>query len=462
MKLGIETETIEYKKATGELKEGIISIVAILNKHNGGELYFGVKNDGEVVGQDVSDKTLRDVSQAVYNHIEPQIFPDISNVVIDNKDCIRVAFEGDNVPYYAYGRAYLRVADEDRVMSPQELEAYILKRNMNKDNWDSEASDKTVDDVNEKMLIEYIDKANAAGRIGYAYSNKQDILNRLDLSKADIINNAAKVMFCDKTNLEIQMATFATNERLTFIDISRESGTISKLVDIAENYIKKTMRWRVEFNGSIQRKEIPEVPIDAVREALVNSYCHRAYRIHQTNEVAIFKDRIEIYNPGTFPAGLTPQDFIENSERSIQRNPLLAQILYYSKDIEKFGTGLQRIANACKDADVKVEFKMLKLGFAVVFYREEKVVDYLGRVVKEKETDIPDIPDKIPDIPDIKPRETIIIEHLRINGHITNKRVCELLQLSSEAAKKFLQSMVKKGFIVAEGENRGRRYKLSQ
>jgi len=50
MKLGRETETIEYKKSTGELKQGIISMVAILNKHNGGELYFGVRNDSVVVG----------------------------------------------------------------------------------------------------------------------------------------------------------------------------------------------------------------------------------------------------------------------------------------------------------------------------------------------------------------------------------------------------------------------------
>ena len=122
MKLGRETETIEYKKTTSELKEGILSMVAILNKHNGGELYFGIRNDGTVVGQDISEKTLRDISQAISNHIEPHIYPDIKNVVIDDKDCICVAFEGENVPYFAYGRAYIRVADEDKVMSPQELD----------------------------------------------------------------------------------------------------------------------------------------------------------------------------------------------------------------------------------------------------------------------------------------------------------------------------------------------------
>ena len=391
MKLGMETETIEYKKSTGELKQGIISMVAILNKHNGGELYFGIRNDGAVVGQEITEKTLRDISQAISNHIEPQIFPDVSNVVIEDKDCICVTFEGKNVPYYAYGRAYLRVADEDRVMPPQELESYILKKNANKSAWDSEVSDKSVDDINEKILTEYIGKANAAGRISYSYTDKSDILKKLSLLNADKINNTAKVMFCENANLEIQMATFATNERLTFLDIQRESGTVNELVDIAESYIKKTIRWRVEFGGGLQRKEIPEVPIDAIREALFNSFCHKDYKISQNNYVCIFKDFIEIYNPGTFPEGLTPQDFIEGSEQSVHRNPLLAQILYYPKDIESFGTGLRRIATACQEADVKVEFKQSKLGFAVVFERFNKEVDYLGRIV----TDVTDKPTDI-------------------------------------------------------------------
>ena len=460
MKLGSENEILEYKKSTSELKEGIISIVAILNKHNGGELYFGIKNDGTPVGQDISDKTLRDISQAIHNHIEPSIYPNINNVVIGNKKCIRVVFEGGNVPYYAYGRAYLRVADEDRVMSPKELESYILKKSANTTIWDSEASDKTVDSVDEKTLKAYIDKANAAGRINYAYSDKYDILKRLDLLNGNNITNTAKVMFCKDVNLEIQMAIFATEERLTFIDIDSEKGTIIELVDIAERYIKKNTRWRVEFDGSRERIEIPEIPMEAIREALINSYCHKDYRSSQNNEVAIYKDRIEIYNPGTFPDGLTPQDFIEKPERSVHRNPLLAQTLYYSEDIERFGTGLRRIMTACQDADVKVEFQMLKLGFAVVFYRKdvsEIAVDKMGRVVTETPTDITETPT---DITDINSREATIIDFLKKNDFVTNKQVCELLSISTEAAKRILQSMVRKSLISAEGENRGRRYKL--
>lgn len=63
--LGDETEQVEFKKSTGELKEAVISIAAILNKHGSGDLYFGVKNNGDVIGQDITDKTTREVSQAI-------------------------------------------------------------------------------------------------------------------------------------------------------------------------------------------------------------------------------------------------------------------------------------------------------------------------------------------------------------------------------------------------------------
>jgi ATP-dependent DNA helicase RecG len=151
------------------------------------------------------------------------------------------------------------------------------------------------------------------------------------------------------------------------------------LAKAAETYVRNYIRWRVEFDGSLQRKEIPEIPMDAVREAIINSFCHRDFRSSQNNEVTIYKDRVEIYNPGTFPEGLTPQDFIKGSERSIPRNPVLARLMYYSRDIEHFGTGLKRITKECDEAGVKVEFQMLKKGFVVVFYRPDEDYSTSGK-----------------------------------------------------------------------------------
>ena len=118
LNLGIETETLEFKRSTGELKEAINSICAILNKHQHGEIYFGVKSDGTPVGQTVTEESLREVSQKIGNFIEPKIYPEINRVILDGKECIHVSFEGNQIPYFSYGVARIRVADEDLQMSP--------------------------------------------------------------------------------------------------------------------------------------------------------------------------------------------------------------------------------------------------------------------------------------------------------------------------------------------------------
>ncbi|MCX9083255.1 MAG: hypothetical protein OIN87_00465 [Candidatus Methanoperedens sp.] len=110
----------------------------------------------------------------------------------------------------------------------------------------------------------------------------------------------------------------------------------------------------------------------AIREALVNSFCCRDYYAPESNKIAIFKNQVKIWNPGTFPEGLTPEDFIMGDEQSVLRNPLIAEVLYKSKEIERWGSGLKRICEECKASNVKVEFKYLKTGFLVVFYRSEE------------------------------------------------------------------------------------------
>ncbi|HBM15069.1 MAG TPA: hypothetical protein DD381_01765 [Lentisphaeria bacterium] len=273
-------------------------------------------------------------------------------------------------------------------------------------------------------------------------TNKKDVLNKLGLLRDGKVNNAAKVLFASNTDLEIQMAIFATDERLTFNDIQRRNGNVFELIEAAEKYIRNNIKWRVDFDGSLHRIEIPEIPLDAVREALVNSFCHRDYRISQNNEVLIYKNRIEIYNPGAFPEGLTPTDFIEGSERSIKRNPQIAQMLYYSKDVESFGTGLRRITAACKTAKIKVGFQMLKTGFVVVFFRPENMQADKKPITKSNS-------DKI-------------IEYLKNNDCMTNKEARGIINLSESATKRLLRSMVENRILFASGERKTRKYFLKK
>lgn len=116
-----ENETREFKKTTGEISEGIVSIVSILNKHQHGELFFGIKKDGTSFKFEITDSILRDVSRKIYEGIKPQIFPKIEIVSINGIDAIKVDFSGNDIPYSAFGRYYIRIADEDRELTPNEL-----------------------------------------------------------------------------------------------------------------------------------------------------------------------------------------------------------------------------------------------------------------------------------------------------------------------------------------------------
>jgi len=446
VKFGKESEKLEFKRSTVELSEGIISIVAMLNKHGYGELYFGIRNDGTPIGMDISEKTLRDVSQAIANHIEPKIYPEIKQVFIEEKACIHIEFTGEETPYYTFGRAHIRIADEDRILSPAELESYILKKNTDHNTWDSDLSEKTMDDIDEDTLKEYLERANRAKRIDFTYTTKEDTLRRLNLIEGNKLKNAAYVLFGRLPMLEVQMAIFAGTERLTFNDIKRESGNVIALVEVAEKYIRNNIHWRVVLDGSVQRKEIPEIPIVAIREALVNSYCHRLYTSSQNNEITIYSDRIEIYNPGTFPDGLVPQDFIDGYERSIKRNPLLAQLMYYSKDIESFGTGLKRITVACKNEDVTVEFLLLKKGFAVVFRRpnEQNVTTEIGHnVVRNVVRNVV-----------LNKMEQTVLSTIAKNPAITAAQIAVLLSKSNRMSQRYLNSLQKKNAIRHVGSTK--------
>lgn len=456
MNLGIETETLEFKKSTGELKEAMNSISAILNKHQQGEIYFGVKPDGTVIGQVVTEESLREVSQKIKNSIEPKIYPEVKKVVMDGRNCIYVKFEGSQTPYFAFGVAKIRVADEDLTMSPQELADYIRKGDKEENRWENLVSNKFVDDVDEELLKKYTNQAHDVGRIAIENTDKRTVLNQLELSEGNNLINAGKVLFADDLIQDIQMAIFATNERLTFNDIQRHHGPVLKLVDIAENYIKSNIHWRVEFTGTLQRTEIPEIPVDAIREALLNSFCHKDYATGQSNEVAIYKNRIEIYNPGSFPEGFEPQDFIDRPERPIRRNPKIARILYYSKDIESFGTGLKRIADACEKARVRYEFKKLKSGFVVCFYRSGKSEDESTDKI-EKSTDKVRInTDKL------NFSQKKVIEFILDNGKVTNKDVQQLLGVKDSRALKILKELVEKDVVVKQGKLKGSYYTIKK
>lgn len=216
-----------------------------------------------------------------------------------------------------------------------------------------------------------------------------------------------------------------------------------------ESYIRKNIKWPVNFKtGSIERVEIPEIPLEAVREALINSLIHRDFKNPKSNEIAIYKDRIEIFNPGEFPEGYTPEDFIEGKEGSMPRNPLVANTLYLSKDIEKWGSGFRRITEACEKANAKVKFEIRKNGFMVIFYRktDEELLDLTG----ENKNNSANGTENGTQID----TEKLILDILRKTPNITQKELSQKTNVSLRTVKRVMQQLKENNVIERVGSDR--------
>ena len=273
--LGSETEQMEFKKSTGELKEGVISIVSILNKHGKGRLYFGVKNNGQIIGQDVGEDTLRTVSKAIHDHIRPVIYPTIKAVSFSGMDVIEVSFEGDKVPYLAYNIPRIRSSDEDLVMDQDMYESMLHTRQNVSKQWEAQVSKYVISDIDRDSFDSYLRRAKDAGRITFSNSEPREVLLKLGLLDGDHLLNAGAALFVDSDINELQMAKFASDRKLTFTDIRRFTGSVIALSEKAIDYLIDAMDWRVEFDGSLERKEIPEIPVEALREAAINAFAHK-------------------------------------------------------------------------------------------------------------------------------------------------------------------------------------------
>ena len=451
-----EDEVTEFKKTTGELNAGMISISAILNKHKKGTLYFGLKNDGAPYPFTITDSTVRDISRKIFESIRPQIFPTISTERIDGTEVIRVEFSGSDVPYSAFGKYYIRTADEDRELTPGELRKVMINQEY-EENWENHISNETLEDVCEKTLKKFFEAAVLCGRLPEMEYDKKQLLEKLGVLSGTRLTNAGKVLFSKNKPITLNRAVFASEHKITFLDIAKVDGNIFQLIDAAMNYIVRNIRWRAEFGESnTQRKEIPEIPVEALREAVINSFVHARYDIAVNHEIDVFSNRITIINPGSFANSYTPLDFVNKDIHSYLRNEIIAKVLYLCKDVETFGSGFRRIYSACEDAKVRGSFENRETDFTIEFSRNDRNV-LINDSKRNDELTNPDY--RRIEGTTLNGTETIVLALLKEEGLMTTDMLVEKTGKSKRTLSRVMASLKAKGLMERVGSNKTGRWR---
>jgi ATP-dependent DNA helicase RecG len=455
-----ESETTEYKKTLGQLKDGLISIAAILNKHRQGELWFGVRDDGVSVGINVGEKTVRDISQAIAAHIEPKIYPEIKTVPRNAIDCIRVRFSGIDAPYFAYGRAYMRVGDEDRQLSARELKNFILNGNQESLRWDNKPCAVTMEDLNEDKVKAFVARAELP------WDTLPNALQKLDLLINGKPANAALVFFAKKSTVKMRCAVFASITSATLLDQQDYQGDILELIEQGQSYILRNIYKGMRLEG-LYRVDVPELAVPALREALINAFCHRDYHDPDEVRIVIFQDRVEIRNPGKLFGGLTIEQ-LRGGNVSMRRNPLIAEMLRRIRMIEGWGRGMPLIL----DNEPKTRFREVATLFITEFPRPSFEPDYAAKAAAANEAGTgfsPAIPEETVNdtttttttgtttttMTQLSEVEEAILALIRHDRAITLKTLAGKLNLTKDGLRYHTDNLKKKGVLRRKGTYNG-------
>lgn len=346
-------------------------------------------------------------------------------------------------PYSSYGRYYKRVHDRAEDMTPDELKHMMLNTDYSSI-WENNITTFGIEDVDSKALKSFYTRAVNCGRLEPLEEyDEKELLRMLGLMVDDKLTNAGYFLFSSKEPTVLKMAVYATDQRINFLDINRVHDNIYNLIDIATVYINQHMNWRVEFDGkSTARIEIPEVPVDAVREIVVNAFAHANYRSITEHEIDITPTMIDIYNPGEFPINYKPEDFAERRIQSMPRNRKILDILYRSKNVEIQGSGMRKVLELCASNNVKYEYYNNEFGFRFSFYRNNVTVNVTKNVTSDvtKET-----PKRVNELDG----EVMLL--LKKNPVYTRKEIAQKVGKTSRTVQRSLDRLKEAGKIVRIG-----------
>lgn len=435
-----ESQNIEYK---ANWRDEYLKWICGFANASGGKLYIGIDDKGKVTGIDNHNKLLEDL---------PNKFRDILGVYAevnlhseDNKYYVEIIVPRYDVPISVRGKYYIRTGSTLQEITGLALNEFILKRTGK--TWDDIPEQRaSINDIDESSVKLFLKDARIAKRINVEDNiSISDLLEKLRLLEDGHLKRAAIVLFGKDPgkfypNMAVKIGKFGeTDADLKFHEVVE--GNLIQLKDrIGEMLNAKFFIHPIDFMG-IQRVELDEYPVAAVREMILNALVHRNYMGAPT-QIRLYDDNFSVWNDGGLPEGISEED-LKKVHRSKPRNPLLADVCFKAGYIDSWGRGTIKIIEACEEEELpEPVLKEEQGGFLSKIFKDRFTEEQLKKM-------------------GLNERQVKAVEYVKKNGKITNSDYQKLCEVSERTALRDLDELSTNGILQKKGEKKGTYYELS-
>lgn len=378
-----ESETLEFKRSTAELKRVGETLCAFLNG-KGGKVLIGVGPEGRLMGQEVADITLRDVA-TMLGRFEPPARVEMSRVNVGDVRQVIVLDAAPSrqfAPFVFDSKAYKRVGSTTTAMSQEEYARLLLERNHSRHRWENQpAVGVRLEELDREEILRTRATAIEQRRLSAGTSmDVGDILDRLGLRIDGHVTQAAQMLYGTKFLPDYPQALLKLGRfrgtKITgdILDNKQEYLHAFAMVREAIAWLDRTLPLSARFpKGAINREDRLPVPAEALREIVLNAVIHRDVSSPSSYvAIAVFDDRVEVRSIGNFPSGVSAEQ-LARGHLSVRRNPLIAEAFHRTGAIEAWGRGTNRVIDACRAHGIPDPEFVEEAGAVTVTFRAEVV-----------------------------------------------------------------------------------------
>ncbi|MDR0390761.1 MAG: putative DNA binding domain-containing protein [Planctomycetaceae bacterium] len=434
----IEQQNIEYKSTW---KDEYLKWICGFANANGGTLYIGKDNNGNVIGVKQAKKLLENLPNKITSILG--IVVDVNLQETTQGDLIEIIVEPQPTPVNYKGEYHYRSGSVKHELKGAALDKFLLQKYGKK--WDGvPVPNIPISELKHETLELFKEKGIESKRLNEKSrkDTPEQLLDNLKLIDNGYLKRAALLLFHPDpekfvTGAYIKIGFFSSESDLLFQD-DIHGNLFEQVEKTMELLLSKYTKALISYKG-LSRIETYEYPQDALREALLNAVSHKDYSGCTPIQIRVYNDKIKIWNDGQLPENWTVKNLLrEHSSRPY--NPDIANAFFRSGYVESWGRGIAKIESQCANVGLPTPtFINDGSDFWVIFKKNTNDKEYINTL-------------------GLNERQKDALVYFREKGEIISSEYAKKYNITERTARNDLKDLAKKKLLKKHNNNKLSKY----